>query len=63
MNKKEQTKKFLENMGFEFPSENKNRYKHLDIPKAYMVQCTLCHCIPKPDQWSAQVQGVCIDCG
>jgi hypothetical protein len=52
MNKKEQTKKFLESMGFEFPSKNK-----------HWVQCTLCHCIPKPDEWSAQVQGVCIDCG
>ena len=27
------------------------------------VQCTYCHCIPKPDEWSAQVEGLCIDCG
>jgi len=33
-----------------------NNYKH-------WVQCTLCHCIPQPSEWSVQVQGVCIDCG
>ena len=25
--------------------------------------CSLCGCMPKPDEWSVQVQGVCIDCG
>jgi len=25
--------------------------------------CSICGCTPKPDEWSAQVQGVCIDCG
>ena len=27
------------------------------------TECTLCGCMPKPDEWSAQVQGVCFDCG
>jgi len=27
------------------------------------INCTFCNCMPKPDEWSAQVQGVCIDCG
>jgi len=35
---------------------NKKNNKH-------WVQCILCHCIPKPDEWSTQVNGVCIDCG
>ena len=27
------------------------------------TSCTICGCMPKPDEWSAQVQGVCFDCG
>ena len=27
------------------------------------THCVLCGCAPKPDEWSAQVQGVCFDCG
>ena len=27
------------------------------------TECTLCHCMPKPDEWSVQIMGVCIDCG
>ena len=27
------------------------------------TECTICGCNPKPDEWSAQVQGVCFDCG
>jgi len=27
------------------------------------TECLICHCNPKPDEWSVQVQGVCIDCG
>ena len=27
------------------------------------TECTFCGCNPKPDEWSAQVMGVCIDCG
>jgi len=27
------------------------------------TECLICHCNPKPDQWSAQVEGVCFDCG
>ena len=26
-------------------------------------ECLICHCNPKPDEWSGQVQGVCFDCG
>ena len=26
-------------------------------------ECVICGCTPKPDEWSNQVQGVCIDCG
>ena len=26
-------------------------------------ECLICNCTPKPDEWSGQVQGVCIDCG
>ena len=24
--------------------------------------CALCGCIPKPDEWSAQVENCCFDC-
>jgi len=27
------------------------------------TSCTICGCAPKPDEWSAQVMGVCYDCG
>jgi len=27
------------------------------------TECTICGCMPKPDEWSGQVQGVCFDCG
>ena len=27
------------------------------------TSCTICGCMPKPDEWSGQVQGVCFDCG
>ena len=27
------------------------------------TECTICGCSPKPDEWSAQVIGACIDCG
>jgi len=27
------------------------------------MNCLICNCTPKPDEWSAQVQGVCFDCG
>jgi len=27
------------------------------------IECTICGCTPKPDEWSAQVMGACIDCG
>ena len=31
--------------------------------KKLATHCVLCGCAPKPDEWSAQVQGVCFDCG
>ena len=37
--------------------ERNEENKKLDIG------CKLCGCIPKPDEWSGQVEGVCIDCG
>jgi len=37
--------------------------ERLDENKKLDIGCTLCGCIPKPDEWSAQVNGVCIDCG
>jgi len=27
------------------------------------TECLICHCTPKPDEWSGQVMGVCFDCG
>jgi len=27
------------------------------------TSCTICGCMPKHDEWSGQVQGVCFDCG
>ena len=27
------------------------------------TECTICGCMPKPDEWSGQVIGVCFDCG
>ena len=27
------------------------------------TECTICGCMPKPDEWSGQIQGVCFDCG
>ena len=27
------------------------------------TECLICHCTPKPDEWSGQVEGVCYDCG
>ena len=29
----------------------------------YYTECAICGGKPKPDEWSAQVNGVCIDCG
>ena len=38
---------------------------HQTLIKKDMIytECLICHCNPKPDEWSAQVQGVCFDCG
>ena len=27
------------------------------------TECALCGCTPKPDEWSAQVENCCFDCG
>ena len=37
--------------------------ERLDENKKLDIGCSLCGHIPKPDQWSTQVEGVCIDCG
>ena len=37
--------------------------ERLDENKKLDIGCTFCGCIPKPDEWSAQVNGVCFDCG
>ena len=34
-----------------------------DFMKNTYTECTICGCTPKPDEWSAQVMGVCFDCG
>jgi hypothetical protein len=26
------------------------------------TECVFCGCMPKPDEWSAQVENACIDC-
>jgi|2_EtaG_2_1085320.scaffolds.fasta_scaffold169685_1 hypothetical protein len=31
--------------------------------KEKLQACIHCGCIPKPDEWSRQVEGVCFDCG
>jgi len=31
--------------------------------KEKLQVCIHCGCIPKPDEWSGQVEGVCFDCG
>jgi hypothetical protein len=33
-----------------------------DFLKNTYTECTICGCSPKPDEWSGQVIGVCIDC-
>ena len=25
-------------------------------------KCVICNCIPKPDEWSSQVENCCLDC-
>tara|TARA_Y100000590_G_scaffold32517_1_gene35783 strand:+ start:251 stop:532 length:282 start_codon:yes stop_codon:yes gene_type:complete len=44
---------------------------HLRLDAKYWInkktnkytECTICGCMPKPDEWSGQVIGVCLDCG
>ena len=31
--------------------------------KSFRTHCVICGCAPKPDEWSAQVENCCIDCG
>jgi len=33
------------------------------LNKIIYTECLICHCNPKPDEWSGQVEGVCFDCG
>ena len=32
------------------------------LKKNHPPFCALCGCIPKPDEWSAQVENCCFDC-
>ena len=27
------------------------------------IECAVCGCMPKPDEWSSRVENCCIDCG
>ena len=44
---------------------------HLRLDAKYWInkktnnytECTICGCMPKPDEWSGQIIGVCFDCG
>ena len=31
--------------------------------KAPPIECVVCGCMPKPDEWSSRVENCCIDCG
>ena len=31
--------------------------------KVKPIECAVCGCIPKPDEWSSRVENCCIDCG
>ena len=31
--------------------------------KVRPVECAVCGCMPKPDEWSSRVENCCIDCG
>ena len=37
--------------------------ERIDENKKLGISCLMCNCIPKPDEWSGQVEGVCFDCG
>jgi len=41
--------------------ENWKEQRIQDFKKS--ITCSICGQTPKPDEWSAQVQGVCFDCG
>ena len=41
--------------------ENWKEQRIQDLKKS--ITCSICGCMPKPDEWSGQVQGVCFDCG
>mgnify|MGYP003148603879 CR=1 FL=1 len=28
----------------------------------FKTHCAICGCMPKPDEWSSQVENCCIDC-
>jgi hypothetical protein len=31
--------------------------------RGFNIECAVCGCMPKPDEWSSQVKNCCIDCG
>ena len=41
--------------------ENWKEQRIQDLKKS--ITCLICGQMPKPDEWSGQVQGVCFDCG
>ena len=31
--------------------------------RGFNIECAVCGCMPKPDEWSSRVGNCCIDCG
>ncbi len=31
--------------------------------RGFDIECAVCGCMPKPDEWSSWVENCCIDCG
>jgi len=31
--------------------------------RGFDIECAVCGCMPKPDEWSSRVGNCCIDCG
>ena len=42
---------------------NNDNKKSVDEFTSSSIGCSICGCMPKPDEWSAQVEGICFDCG
>jgi|TARA_R100001244_G_scaffold49940_1_gene43972 hypothetical protein len=41
--------------GWEYTSEGEKK-------PMINTECVLCGCMPKPDEWSPQIENCCIDC-